>query len=72
MKHALFAFCKPVPEDADAREELLVRSLYRAMQEEHFTDAYRMMEVKSIQGDGECRTVTSLCFPVKVSSTSIQ
>ncbi len=52
LKHALFAFCKPVPEDADAREELLVRSLYRAMQEEHFTDAYRMMEVKSAQGDG--------------------
>ena len=52
MKHALFGFCKPVPEDADAREELLVRSLYRCMQEEHFTDAYRMLEVKPIQGDG--------------------
>ncbi len=52
LKHALFAFCSPVPVDAAAQEELLVRALYRVMQEEHFTDAYRMMEVKSAQGDG--------------------
>ena len=52
MKHALFAFCKPVPVDAAAREELLVRSLYRVMQEEHFNDAYRMVVDRSAQGDG--------------------
>ena len=52
MKHALFAFCKPVPVDDAAREELLVRALYRVMQEEHFNAAYRMVEDRAAKGDG--------------------
>ena len=52
MKHALFAFNKPVPADAAAREELLVRALYRIMKEENFTEAYRMVVGNSGQGDG--------------------
>ena len=51
MKHALFAFRKPVPVDAAAREELLVRSLYQVMKEENFNEAYRMVVDKSAQGD---------------------
>ena len=52
MKHALFAFNKLVPADAAAREELLVRALYRIMKEENFTEAYRMVIGNSAQGDG--------------------
>ena len=35
LNNALFTFCSPVPVDASAREELLVRALYKVMQEEH-------------------------------------
>ena len=52
MKHALFAFHKPVPADAAAREELLVKALYKVMKEENFTEAYRMVVGNSTQGDG--------------------
>ena len=52
MKHALCAFNKPVPADAAAREELLVRALYRIMKEENFTEAYRLVVSNSGQGDG--------------------
>ncbi len=52
LKHALFAYHKPAPKDNDAREELLVRYLYRAMQEDQYTDAYSVMGVESVQGDG--------------------
>ena len=51
LKHAMFAFRKPVPVDAAAREELLVRSLYQVMKEENFNEAYRMVVDKSAQGD---------------------
>ena len=38
--------------DHDAREELLVRALYKQMQEEHFDAAYRMVEDSAAQGGG--------------------
>ena len=52
MKHALFAFNKPVPVDADAKEGLLVRALYRTMKEDNFTEAYQMVVGDSVQGEG--------------------
>ena len=52
LKNALFAFCSPVPVDASAREELLVRALYKVMQEEYFDTAYRIVEDRAAKGDG--------------------
>jgi len=37
---------------AGAREELLVKALYKVMREENFTEAYRMVVGNSTQGDG--------------------
>ena len=52
LKNALFAFCSPVPVDASAREKLLVRALYKVMQEEHYNAAYRIFEDRAAKGDG--------------------
>ena len=38
--------------DASAREELLVRALYKVMQEEHYDAAYRIVEDRAARGDG--------------------
>ena len=50
LKHALFAYHKPAPKDNDAREELLVRYLYRAMQEDVYDDAYSVVGFESVPG----------------------
>ena len=52
MKHALCAFNKPVPADAAARKELMVKALYRIMKEDNFSEAYRLVVSDSGLGDG--------------------
>ena len=52
MEHALCAFNKPVPADAAARKELMVRALYRIMKEDNFSEAYRLVVSDSGLGDG--------------------
>ncbi len=50
VKSALFAFSRPM--DHDAREELLVRALYRQMQDDYFDTALRIVEHRAAQGGG--------------------
>ena len=52
MEHALCAFHKPVPADAVARKELMLRALYRSMKEDNFDEAYRLVAGDSELGDG--------------------
>jgi len=52
MEHALCAFNKPVPADAVARKELMLRALYRSMKEDNFSEAYRLVVGDSGLGDG--------------------
>ena len=52
MEHALCAFNKPVPADAVARKELMLRALYRSMKEDNFDEAYRLVAGDSELGDG--------------------
>ncbi len=52
MEHALCSYNKPVPADAVARKELMLRALYRMMKEDNFAEAYRMVVSDSGLGDG--------------------
>ncbi len=52
MEHALCSYSKPVPADAVARKELMLRALYRMMKEDNFAEAYRMVVSDSGLGDG--------------------
>ena len=52
MEHALCAFHKPVPANAVARKELMLRALYRSMKEDNFSEAYRLVVGDSGLGDG--------------------
>ena len=50
LKHALLAHHKPAPKDNAAKEELLVRYLYRAMQEDVYDAAYSVVGFESVPG----------------------